>query len=141
MSSEWIPADEALELGIIWKVCAPDELMAETMRRAQVLATKPISSLIASKELVMAPIKAEIVTFRPDQELVWRSTLLAPGLFDRDHIFRIEPTAAGCTLKQIQTFAGPIAPVAGMLTSEMVRHGLKNMNEALKRRVERIHNT
>lgn len=87
------------------------------------------------------PIKAEIVTFRPDQELVWRSRLLAPGLFDRDHIFRIEPTDTGCTLKQIQTFAGPIAPVAGMLTSEMVRHGLRNMNEALKRRVERIHNT
>ncbi len=87
------------------------------------------------------PIKAEIITFRPDQELVWRSKLIAPGLFDRDHTFRIEQSGTGCTLKQIQTFMGPMAPVAGVLTSEMVRHGLKNMNEALKRRVERIHNT
>ncbi len=82
------------------------------------------------------PIKAEIVTFRVEQELVWRSKLIAPGLFDRDHIFRIEPIAEGCRLRQMQTFSGPIAPMAGMLTSEVVRHGLKNMNEALKRRAE-----
>ena len=88
-----------------------------------------------------APIEAEIVTFQPDQELVWRSKLLTPGLFDRDHIFKIEPTATGCTLKQIQTFSGPMAPIAGALTSGVVRHGLNSMNEALKRRVERIYHS
>ncbi len=91
--------------------------------------------------LAAAPIKAEIVTFKENQELAWRSKLIAPGLFDRDHIFKIEPSGDGCTLSQIQTFSGPIAPVAGVLTSEVVRHGLKNMNEALKRRVERIYHT
>ena len=87
------------------------------------------------------PIEAEIVTFRPDQKLVWRSKLFVPGLFDRDHSFEIEPTDTGCTLTQTQTYMGPIAPAAGVLTSEVVRRGLKSMNEALKRRVERIHNT
>ena len=86
-----------------------------------------------------APIKAEIVTFRPDQELVWRSKLIAPGLFDRDHIFRIEPTETGCRLKQIQGYAGTMAPVAGMLTSQVVRHGLNSMNEALKKRVQQLY--
>ena len=79
MSSEWIPADEALELGIIWKVCAPDELMAETMRRAQVLASKPISSLMASKELIVAPIKAEIEAARAREDGAFRVLLGGPA--------------------------------------------------------------
>jgi hypothetical protein len=88
-----------------------------------------------------APIKAEVITFKPDQELAWRSKLIAPGLFDRDHIFRIEPNGTGCKLKQIQTYMGTMAPVAGLLTTEVVRHGLKAMNDALKSRVEHIYNS
>jgi enoyl-CoA hydratase/carnithine racemase len=79
MSSEWLPAEEALELGIVWKVCPPDELMAETMRRAQVLATKPITSLIATKELVMAPIKAEITAARAREDGAFQVLLGAPA--------------------------------------------------------------
>ncbi len=79
MSSEWLPAEEALELGIVWKVCAPEELMAETMRRAQVLATKPITSLIATKELVMAPIKAEITAARAREDGAFQVLLGAPA--------------------------------------------------------------
>jgi len=79
MSSEWLPAAEALELGIVWKVCAPDELMAETMRRAQVLASKPITSLIATKDLVMAPIKAEIAAARSREDAAFGVLMGAPA--------------------------------------------------------------
>src|SRR6185437_15963450 len=40
MSSEWIPAAEAVELGIAFQVVPHEQLMAETMRRAQVLAAQ-----------------------------------------------------------------------------------------------------
>ncbi len=85
------------------------------------------------------PVPADIVTFSQDRELVWRSHLLIGGIFDRDHIFRIDPKAGGCTLIQTQKFSGPIAPLAGMLTTGMVRYGLSSMNDALKRRLETLY--
>ena len=55
MSSEWVDADEALRMGLVWKVCEPSVLMAETMRRAEILASRPIASLIAVKRTIAAP--------------------------------------------------------------------------------------
>lgn len=86
---------------------------------------------------VAIPVPADIVTFDQDRELVWRSHLLIGGIFDRDHVFRLEPRDGGCTLMQTQKFSGPIAPLAGVLTTGMVRYGLASMNEAVKRRLER----
>lgn len=45
MSSEWISAEEAKEMGLAWKVTAPEDLLEETYRYADVLAARPISSL------------------------------------------------------------------------------------------------
>lgn len=45
LSSEWISADEAKEMGLAWKVIEPDTLMTETYRHADLLASRPISSL------------------------------------------------------------------------------------------------
>ena len=55
LSSEWLSATEALEMGIAWKVCPPDDLMAETLRYADVLAEQPIESLVTTKRLIVAP--------------------------------------------------------------------------------------
>ncbi len=82
------------------------------------------------------PLDAEIVTFEPDRELVWRSGLITKGLFDRDHILSLAPSGAGCTLRQVQTFEGPMASTAAILGEGPVRHGLTRMNEALKAKVE-----
>jgi enoyl-CoA hydratase/carnithine racemase len=60
MSSEWITAAEALEMGLVWKVCEPTELLAETYRHANVLASKPISSLMAVKTTMTAPLRPQI---------------------------------------------------------------------------------
>jgi enoyl-CoA hydratase/carnithine racemase len=60
MSSEWISADEAKEMGIAWKLCEPDDLLPTTRRYAEVLASKPISSLAAIKDTMMAPIREQI---------------------------------------------------------------------------------
>jgi enoyl-CoA hydratase/carnithine racemase len=55
MSSEWVDADEALRMGLVWKVCEPDELLAQARKHADVLASRPISSLIAVKSTMAAP--------------------------------------------------------------------------------------
>lgn len=54
MSSEWISADEALRMGPVWQVCEPDDLLAEAREHAEVLASRPISSLIAVKSTMTA---------------------------------------------------------------------------------------
>ncbi|MGV0812975.1 enoyl-CoA hydratase/isomerase family protein [Mycolicibacterium boenickei] len=60
MSSEWVDAAEAREMGLVWKVCAPDDLLPEARRYAETLAAKPISSLMAVKQTMVAPIREAI---------------------------------------------------------------------------------
>jgi enoyl-CoA hydratase/carnithine racemase len=60
MSSEWISADDALAMGLVWKVCEPADLLSQTYRYANVLASKPISSLMAVKRTMSAPVQPQI---------------------------------------------------------------------------------
>jgi enoyl-CoA hydratase/carnithine racemase len=60
MSSEWVDADEALRMGLAWKVCEPDDLLPEARRHAEVLASRPIPSLMAVKQTVVEPFRAQI---------------------------------------------------------------------------------
>ncbi|OBG14498.1 crotonase [Mycolicibacterium celeriflavum] len=55
MSSEWVDADEAQRMGLAWKVCAPEELLPEARRHADVLASRPVASLMAVKQTITAP--------------------------------------------------------------------------------------
>jgi enoyl-CoA hydratase/carnithine racemase len=55
LSSEWVGADEARAMGLVWKVCEPDELLPEARRHAEILASRPISSLMAVKQTIIAP--------------------------------------------------------------------------------------
>ena len=60
MSSEWVDAHEALRMGLVWRVCDPEDLLPEARRHAEVLAARPISSLMAVKHTMMEPIRPEI---------------------------------------------------------------------------------
>jgi enoyl-CoA hydratase/carnithine racemase len=60
LSSEWIDAEEAVRMGFAWKVCEPDALLADTLRHAEVLASRSIPSLIAVKQTMVEPTRAEI---------------------------------------------------------------------------------
>jgi enoyl-CoA hydratase/carnithine racemase len=64
MSSEWVSAEEALRMGLVWKVCEPGELLTEAATHAAVLASRPIASLEAVKATMVAPIRAEIEAAR-----------------------------------------------------------------------------
>jgi enoyl-CoA hydratase/carnithine racemase len=60
MSSEWVDAADALRMGLAWKVCEPDDLLPEACRHAEILASRPISSLMAVKQTIVEPTRAEI---------------------------------------------------------------------------------
>jgi len=60
MSSEWVDAAEALRMGLAWKVCAPEDLMPEVRRHAEILASKPIPSLVAVKQSMTEPGRADV---------------------------------------------------------------------------------
>ncbi|MGN6721700.1 MAG: enoyl-CoA hydratase/isomerase family protein [Marmoricola sp.] len=45
LSAEWISATEAKEMGLAWKLSEPESLMEDTYRHADLLASRPISSL------------------------------------------------------------------------------------------------
>lgn len=47
-------------MGLVWQGCEPDDLMAETLRHAEVLASRPLSSLMAVKKTMTAPVLPEI---------------------------------------------------------------------------------
>ncbi|MGI9163848.1 MAG: enoyl-CoA hydratase/isomerase family protein [Mycobacterium sp.] len=68
MSSEWVDAAEALQMGLVWKVCEPDDLLAETRRHAEVLASRPISSLMAVRETIMEPTRQAIAEARARED-------------------------------------------------------------------------
>lgn len=60
LSSEWIDAAEALRMGLVFKVCQPADLLGEARRHAELLAARPIPSLIAVKRTMVDPIRPQI---------------------------------------------------------------------------------
>jgi enoyl-CoA hydratase/carnithine racemase len=60
LSSEWVGAQEALAMGMVWKVCEPEDLLAEARRHAEILASRPIPSLIAVKQSIVEPTRPDI---------------------------------------------------------------------------------
>ena len=82
MSSEWVDADEAQRMGLVWKVCEPDDLMPEARRHAEVLAAKPISSLIAVKQTMVEPTRVEIAAARAREDAYFAEMMGAQANVD-----------------------------------------------------------
>ncbi|NKR91972.1 enoyl-CoA hydratase/isomerase family protein [Rhodococcus hoagii] len=79
MSSEWIDAEQAKEMGLAWRVCAPDELMAVAREHAEKLASKPISSLVAVKRTMTEPLRTAIADARERENACFRDMLGGPA--------------------------------------------------------------
>lgn len=60
MSSEWVSATEAFRMGLVWKVCEPADLLTDARRHAEVLASRPVSSLMAVKHTIVEPTRPDI---------------------------------------------------------------------------------
>ena len=78
-SSEWVSADEALAMGLVWRVCEPDALLDEARRHAEVLAAKPISSLVAVKRTMTEPRRAGIAAARERENAAFAELMGGPA--------------------------------------------------------------
>lgn len=79
LSSEWLSADECKEMGLAFKVCAPEELFDTAMHYAAILAAKPISSLIFSKNVIMEPIRESLYAARNREDAAFQALLGKPA--------------------------------------------------------------
>lgn len=78
-SSEWVSAAEALEMGLVYRVCSPEDLLAEARRHAEVLASKPISSLVAVKRTMLEPVRAQIEAARERENAAFAELMGGPA--------------------------------------------------------------
>jgi enoyl-CoA hydratase/carnithine racemase len=78
-SSAWVSATEALEMGLFYRVCEPDDLITEATRHAEVLAAKPISSLVAVKRTMIEPRRAGIDAARAREDAAFAELMGAPA--------------------------------------------------------------
>ena len=79
LSAEWVSAQEALEMGLVWRVCEPDDLLDEAHRHAALLARRPISSLIAVKRTMTEPFRAEIRAARERENAAFAELMGGPA--------------------------------------------------------------
>jgi enoyl-CoA hydratase/carnithine racemase len=79
MSSEWIEAEEAQSIGLVWKVTEPDALMPEAQRYAALLAAKPISSLVHTKAAIVAPFREQIDAARTRESASFAELMGGPA--------------------------------------------------------------
>lgn len=94
-------------------------------------------------ELEIQPTRGRPMRFRPtllsaepNRELRWLGRLVAPGLFDGEHRFAIEPSGRGSRLVQEERFTGLLVPFLARGLRRGTLPGFELMNEALKQRVE-----
>ena len=79
MSSEWLSAQDCLEMGLAWRVTAPDSLLDETMRHARVLASKSIDSLMESKRTIVAALREPIAAARDRENAAFAKLMGTPA--------------------------------------------------------------
>ncbi|MGN6696031.1 MAG: enoyl-CoA hydratase/isomerase family protein, partial [Aquihabitans sp.] len=70
---------EAHEMGLVWRLAEPDDLLAEARRHAEVLAAKPISSLVACKRVVTEPLRPQIEAARQRENDAFVELLGSPA--------------------------------------------------------------
>ncbi|GAA4719779.1 enoyl-CoA hydratase/isomerase family protein [Nocardioides conyzicola] len=79
LSAEWVSAEEALAMGLVWRVCEPDELLPEARRHAEVLAARPISSLVAVKRAMTEPLRAGVAAARERENAAFAELMGGPA--------------------------------------------------------------
>jgi len=94
-------------------------------------------------DLTMQPEGGRAMRFRPTvleaepgRELRWLGRLVAPGVFDGEHRFAIEPTAGGSRLIQEERFTGILVPLLAKGLRKRTLPAFEQMNEAVKERAE-----
>ena len=80
----------------------------------------------------------KILRFDPKREIRWLGHVLVPGIFDGQHTFKIESLGPNhVRFIQREKFNGVLVPFLGKALDKDTRRGFKEMNEALKQKVEK----
>ncbi|TQL68472.1 enoyl-CoA hydratase/carnithine racemase [Nocardioides albertanoniae] len=79
LSGEWVDAEEALEMGLVWRVTSPEGLLATAWKHAATLAARPISSLVAVKETMTASLRPGIEAARELENAKFAELMGAPA--------------------------------------------------------------
>jgi len=79
LSAEWLSAEDTLRAGLVWKLCEPGDLLPEARRHAEVLAKRPISSLIAVKRTMTEPLRAGITAARERENAAFAELMGGPA--------------------------------------------------------------
>ncbi len=79
MSSEWITASEAFDMGLVWRLCDPTALGDTAYEHAARLAALPISSLRAIKQTMMAPLREGIADARQRENQCFADLMGGPA--------------------------------------------------------------
>ncbi|MCX6401988.1 MAG: enoyl-CoA hydratase-related protein [Propionibacteriales bacterium] len=79
LSAEWIGPEEALAMGLVWRICGPDELLPVARHHAEVLAARPISSLIAVKRTMTEPHRDAIAAARDRENAAFAELMGGPA--------------------------------------------------------------
>jgi hypothetical protein len=75
----------------------------------------------------------------PNQLLKWRGKLLIKGLFDGEHVFRLEAQTDGSTLLHHEEyFSGLLVPLFSKQLDGATKAGFEAMNQALKQRLKTL---
>ena len=77
-----------------------------------------------------------VLSAEPGRELRWRGRLVAPGVFDGEHRFVIQPTPRGSRLLHEERFSGALVPLLAKGLRTRTLPAFRRMNEALKERAE-----
>jgi hypothetical protein len=79
----------------------------------------------------------EVLVVDEDRELRWIGRLVLPGVFDGEHVFRLEPQEhGGVLLTHEEFFTGPVVPFFWEQLDTETRAGFEEFNAALKERAE-----
>lgn len=79
MSSEWVSAEQAAEMGLVLRVCEPDDLLDVALEHARILARQPISSLVAVKRTMWEPIRPAVEAARDREHAAFAELMGGPA--------------------------------------------------------------
>jgi len=83
-------------------------------------------------------VRPKLLRVVPGEELRWLGRLGLPGVFDGEHVFRVEahPGGEGVTLVHEEHFRGLLVPFLWKELNTATRARFEEMNRALRDRVE-----
>lgn len=79
LSSEWVDAAEAARMGLVFRVCDPADLLTEARRHADVLAGRPLPSLLAVKSAMLDPVRDQIAAATARERELFATLLGSPA--------------------------------------------------------------